>query len=44
MEGLAIEGTGWGSCYQPRLSAENHQAEGMQKVELKESRQAPLLK
>ena len=36
MEGLAIEGTGWGSGYQPRLSAKKCwlEADGMQKVEL----------
>ena len=36
MEDLGIEGTGWGSCYQPRLSAKKYwlEAEGMQNVEL----------
>ena len=36
MEGLAIEGTGWGSCYHSRLSAKKCclEADGMQKVEL----------
>ena len=42
-----IEGTGWGSCYQPRLSAKKCwlEAEGMQMVELEgESSATPEIK